>query len=82
MRIAQQFEGLFMNFQISQCIPFGLRIRALNKNDHRSGGAVKGGYPYLCIEHMIKLKKRKKWSVVQYLCQLRNKKNKMFVIYC
>ena len=24
-----------------------------NKNDHRSGGAVKEGCPYLCIKHII-----------------------------
>ena len=27
-----------------------------NKNDHRSGGAVKEGCPYICIKHIIKLK--------------------------
>ena len=30
-----------------------------NKNDHRSGGAVKEGCPSICIKHMIKLKKKK-----------------------
>ena len=30
-----------------------------NKNDHRSGGAVKGVRPYLCIKQTIKLKKKR-----------------------
>ena len=30
-----------------------------NKNDHRSGGAVKEGCPYICIKHTIKLIKKK-----------------------
>ena len=33
--------------------------RYLYKNDHRSGGAVKDGCPYICIKHIIKLKKKK-----------------------
>ena len=35
----------------------------LNKNDHRSGGAVKEGCPYLCIKHIIKLKNKNKMSL-------------------
>ena len=31
----------------------------MNKNDHRSGGAVKEGCPYLCIKHIIKLEMKK-----------------------
>ena len=27
----------------------------INKNDHRSGGAVKEVFPYICIKHIIKL---------------------------
>ena len=27
----------------------------INKNDHRSGGAVKEGCPYIFIKHIIKL---------------------------
>ena len=30
-------------------------IEEENKNDHRSGVAVKEGCPYLCIKHIIKL---------------------------
>ena len=30
-----------------------------NQNDHRSGGAVKEGCPYLCIKHIIKLIEKK-----------------------
>ena len=41
-------------------------IHQSNKNDHRSGEAVKEGCSYLCIKHMIKLK-RKKMSFDQYL---------------
>ena len=26
-----------------------------NKKDHRSGGALKEGCPYICIKHIIKL---------------------------
>ena len=43
-------------------------IYGTNKNDHRSGGAVKEGCPYLCIKHKIKLKKEKKMSSDQDLC--------------
>ena len=41
-----------------------------NKNDHRSGGAVKEGCPHICIKHIINI------SFEQYLYQLRNKRVK------
>ena len=49
-------------------------LRVLNKNYHRSGGAVEEGSPYLCLKHIIKLKKKKN------CLYLRNKKNERFVI--
>ena len=42
-----------------------------NKNDHRSGGAVKEGCPYLCIKHIIKLKKKKNCILICVNCAIR-----------
>ena len=39
-----------------------------NKNDHRFGGAVKEGCPYLCIKHIRKLIRKRNMSFDQYLC--------------
>ena len=52
------------------------------KNDHRSGGAVKEGCPYLCTKHIIKLKKKKKCLLINICgnCAIRRIKGHLLLI--
>ena len=53
-----------------------------NKNDHRSGGAVKEGCPYICIKHIIKLNKKNKCLLINICvnCTIRRIKGSSSIV--